>query len=110
MHQSGTLRALEGLEAKRQRLAYLKEQMPALVPEGKLSLFVSCMYTLQAGLKTLQGQEKETLRRGVGEILAELRPLSLSRAYSWKDNLWILMAKVSFEGTCRLRNLIFERE
>lgn len=110
MHQSGTLQALEGLEAKRQRLAYLKEQMPALVPEGKLSLFVSCMYTLQAGLKTLQGQEKETLRRGVGEILAELRPLSISRAYSWKDNLWILLAKVSFEGTCRLRNLIFERE
>ena len=44
------------------------------------------------------------------QLLAELRPLSISRAYSWKDNLWILMAKVSFEGTCRLRNLIFERE
>ena len=110
MHRMETLRALEGMEAKRQRLAYLKERMPALVPEGKLSLLISCMYTLQGGLRTLQGEKLEILRRGVRESLAEIWPLSLSRDFSWKDNLWILLAKVSFEGTCRLRNLIFERD
>ena len=110
MHQNFSMRGLEGLEAKRQRLSYLEERMPGLVPEGKLSLFTACMYTMQAGLLNLKGEELEMVRGGVQRVLSGLRPLPVSRAYSFKDNLWIALAGISFEGTCRLRNYLFERD
>ena len=109
MHQGFSARKLEGLEAKRQRLAYLREQMPDLAAEGALSLFTACLYTMQAALLELRGEELAEARAEIGEIVSGIQPLSVNRAYSWKDNLWILLAKASFPGTCRLRNFLFER-
>lgn len=110
MHQSNPMRGLEGLEAKRQRQAYLQERMPALAAEGALSLFTACLYTLQAALLELEGEELETVRRGVLQALSDAWPLRARRDYSWKDNVWILMARISFEGTCRFRNAVFNRD
>lgn len=110
MHRGFSARKLEGLEAKRQRLRFLEERMPGLAAEGKLSLFTSCMYTMQAALLELPEGEREEVRAAIREILSDIRPLSMNRAYSWKDNLWIFLSRISFEGTCRFRNCLFERD
>ncbi|MGN0978389.1 MAG: glycosyltransferase family 2 protein [Faecousia sp.] len=110
MHQGFSSRKLEGLEAKRRRLAYLQERMPDLAAEGALSLFTACLYTMQAALLELRGEELQEARSAILEILSGIRPLSMNRSFCWKDNLWILLSKASFVGTCRLRNFLFERD
>lgn len=106
MHRMEPLKRLEGVAAKQQRLQYLTNRMPALVEEAKVELFFSCLYAMQGCLRSLSGKELEKARRILYNALEDTKPLSPGKMLSGKKILLLMLAQASFEGTCRMLNLL----
>lgn len=110
MHEGYSLRRLEGLQAKLERLEYLKEKFPQLQREGKLILFFSCMYALQMCKKHLGKDEQRKAWKEISQILQKAGPVSLKDGFNGKEKIWIALSKLSFPMTCDIRNFLFERD
>lgn len=108
MHKPFSLGRLQGLDAKCQRLEYLKENMPELVYEAKFDLFFTCMFVQQECLRSMKGGELETARKAVRDVLARITPLGPHPEESKKKNLLLKLAQKNFEGTCRLLNFLID--
>lgn len=106
MHKPYSIRRLDGILAKRQRLAYLQEHMPELVDEAKLDLFFTCLYAMQGCLRSLSGDELEKARRILYDALEDTKPLPSGEMLSSKKHLLLMLARSSFEGTCRMLNFL----
>lgn len=103
MHQAYSLKRLDALEAKQLRLEYLKEHYPALENAAQINLMFSCMYAMQMSLRQLSRTDLSIAR---GRILDVWNCRRRNVKMSLKQRIWYTLAHVSFEGTCRLRNLL----
>ena len=110
MHETYSLRRLEGLYAKAERLAYLKENFPELSREGKIILFFSCMHAMQMCRKHLGKEDQKAAWEKIREILRQAGPVALAEGTGVKEKIWIAMSKISFRMTCDVRNFLFERD
>ena len=108
MHKSFSVRRLQGLEGKRQRLKYLQKRMPSLVYEAKFDLFFTAMFIMQESLRHLKGAELEQVRQYIRELLKDITPLEKHPHASGKKNLLLKLAQKNFEGTCRLLNFLID--
>ena len=108
MHKAFSLRRLQGLEAKQQRLEYLRQRMPALEYEAKFDLFFTAMFLMQACLRSLKGEQLQQARGYIGEILKQITPLQQNPEASAKKNLLLKLAQKNFEGTCKLLNFLID--
>lgn len=108
MHKPYSLKRLQGLYAKQQRLEYLQKKMPSLVYEAKFDLFFTCLYAMQGCLKSLSREELPEAREIIGGIVAELTPLEANPEASKMKNLLLKLAQVHFEGTARLLNFLID--
>lgn len=108
MHKPYSLKRLQGLYAKQQRLEYLQKKMPSLVYEAKFDLFFTCLYAMQGCLKSLSRGELPEARKIIGGIVAKLTPLDANPEASKMKNLLLKFAQVYFEGTARLLNFLID--
>jgi len=108
MHKAFSLKRLQGLEAKQQRLEYLQERMPALVYEAKFDLLFTAMFLMQECLRSVSGADLQKARAYIKEILQQITPLESNPAASARKNLLLKLAQVNFEGTCRLLNFLID--
>lgn len=108
MHKAFSLKRLQGLEAKVQRLRYLQEQMPSLVYEAKFDLFFTSLFLMQECLRSLKGEELETARTDIRGVLQQITPLESNPAASKMKNLLLKLAQRNFEGTCKLLNFLID--
>ncbi len=108
MHKPFSLKRLQGLEAKQQRLHYLEERMPELVYEAKFDLFFTAMFMMQGCLRSLQGEEWKQASDFIYRILAEITPLEKHPAASAKKNLLLKLAQWNFEGVCKTLNFLID--
>ena len=108
MHKPYSLKRLQGLYAKQQRLEYLTEKMPELVYEAKFDLFFTCLYAMQGCLRALPEEEKQQARQIIGRIVAGITPLESNPQESKKKNMLLKLAQKNFEGTCRLLNFLID--
>ncbi len=90
---------LDALEAMEKRLVFLKDNYPELVDCAQNSIYFFSMYLMQSALRS-HAPEKI-----MSEIEAYAKKHTLSPD-SLTDRLWKALAKVSFRGTCRIRNAI----
>ena len=98
-----SLKRLDGLEAKAERLVYLKQEFPSLTEEGKRNLWFSAMYALQMSMKHLPSTELGQARTRIAAVCNEIAPVS-GKGLVTKQRIWLQMSKISFIWTCRLRN------
>ena len=103
-----SLKRLEGVRAKRQRLQYLQERMPNLVEEAQLDLFMTSLYAMQGSVRHLKGEELVQARAQLREAVEEAKPLLLHAADSGKKRMLLRLAQTSFEGTARLLNFLID--
>lgn len=108
MHKPYSLKRLQGLYAKEQRLEYLKAEMPELVEEAKFDLFFTCLYAMQGCLKSLSKEDLEQARQIIGGITGKLKPVRPDPQASSLKNLLLKLAQINFEGTCRLLNFLID--
>lgn len=107
MDEGFSLKRLDALEAKVNRLRYIERNNPELLSLAKRELWFFCMYSRQMLLKHCP---KETADEGAGIIRRVLRDCPI-QICCWdgknvKQFIWLVLAKTSFELACRLRSAL----
>ena len=104
MGEGYSLKRLDAIEAKAQRLSFLENGFPEIAQKARKDLAFSCMYHGQLVLKHLEEPEKqqalEQLKNIFGKTPLELKGLSVTH------KCWLVLAKCSFEICCKVRNLL----
>ncbi len=105
MHISYSLRRLQAVEAKIERLQYLKNHFPTLHPQAATNLWSTCLYHGQMSLLHLdESEEKQALsilKNTIRSIrYSDIRGGGLSLIYI----IWFFLSKFNFRITCNLRN------
>lgn len=108
MGEGYSLKRLDAVEAKSQRLPYLRETEPCLAPSAQIDLIFTCLYHGQLSAKYLRDKEqkeafsflKDTVRTCPRLKKPDMQNMSFS------NKRWIQLAKLSFPLACRLRNIM----
>ena len=103
MGQSYSIKRMDGLEAKQQRLEYLKIYYPTLANTARIDILFSCIYAMQMSLCYLQHKELSVVKKMIVNTWHRSKG---SLKMSLKQRVWYILACISLEGTCRLRNLL----
>lgn len=106
MHLLDAKKRLEALKAKEERHKYICEFMPQLKTESLNNLWFTCIYQ---GQRVLKDKNKENLKRVYPQIkrfIKKYPQTNLKDITDKKQKIWIIFAKISFCGTCKIRNLL----
>ncbi len=106
MHRPYSLKRLDGVRAKEQRLDYLRAHMPALEQAARQDLRLSCLYAMQGSLRALSGEELKTARTLLRSAAAKTAPLSMETGLPARKKALLLAAGLSLEGTARALNVL----
>lgn len=104
MHKTFSLRRLQGIQARRERLEYLKEKMPELAYEASVNLYFFCIYAKKMSMRYLKGEELSQAEAVIRQTVAELGPVGPSGSNARSVNFWLILSRISFDGVCRLQN------
>ena len=106
MHQRFSLKRVEALQAKQQRLDYLKEKMPALVEEAKADIIMTSIYVMQGSLQAFHGEELDQAKAMMAAAMADASPLKWNGAFSKMRNLLLQLAQRNLALTARILNFL----
>lgn len=108
MHKPYSLRRLQGLDAKLQRLTYLSRRFPGLVWEAKADLLMTCIGAMQGCLRSLNGEEMEIAREKLNGVLSCVIPLEIPKGLSVKKKLLLKASQKDLERTGRILNFLID--
>lgn len=108
MHKPFSLRRLQGLDAKQQRLEYLKNRYPNLVWEAKADLLMTCLFAMQGCLRSLNGDDMETARNRLYNVVTQITPLEIRKELPARRKLLMRLAQKNLENTGRLLNFLVD--
>ena len=108
MHKPYSLRRLQGLDAKLQRLHYFEQRFPGLIREAKVDLVLTCLGAMQGCLRSLDGEEMEMARAKLRDVLTQILPLELPEETSGKQKLLLKAAGRNLEGTAKILNFLID--
>ena len=108
MHKPYSLRRLQGLDAKLQRLTYFEQRFPALVWEAKADLLMTCLGAMQGCLRNLKDEEMKAARGKLMEVLKQITPLEIPKAVSAKRRVLLKAAQKNLGQTAKLLNFLID--
>ena len=108
MHKPYSLRRLQGLDAKCQRLSYFEQCFPGLVWDAKADLLMTCVGAMQGCLRSLKGEEMEAARKKINGILTQITPLETPEGTPTKRKLLLKAAWSHLEGTAKILNFLID--
>lgn len=108
MHKPYSLRRLQGLDAKLQRLGYFEQRFPGLVREAKADLLMTCLGAMQGCLRSLKGEELETARGKLSEVLLKIVPVEIPEGTPLKRKLLLKAAGKHLEQTAKALNFLID--
>lgn len=107
MHKNFSLERLQALEAKRERLEYIKQEFPDLESIAKIDLWHTCMYLGQMSMLNLNN---ENLEKSFWLINSTFKQCSLDKkeiaSLSVDYKIWAIFSKFSIKFVCKLRNYL----
>ena len=107
MDKPFSMSRLDALEARNNRLNYIKQKFPKLEIKAKKSLFFSCLYQYQLMLKCEKIVEQRKYEQVIKKYIEYVNfNKDEKNILSLKENIWINLVSVSLDFTCKLRNLI----
>lgn len=104
MHTLDMRQRLQAVKAKTERHHYIKRHMPQLESVSGRALWYTCMYQGQLALRDGDSVQRKQVLAFLREVLRQ-NPVLLNDAAA-RDRLWFALARISFDMTCRLRNLL----
>lgn len=104
MGEGYSLKRLDAVEAKCQRLEFVRLNYPDLVPICEMDLFFTCLYHGQMAIKYLDHEQAKQ----VLAVLKERIPALCCRSFHMplKNRCWAVMSKISLKMTCRIRSAL----
>ena len=106
MHQGYSLKQVEALEAKRQRLDWLGQNMPNLTEQAKEELILNCVYAMQGSLKHLKGDDLVKAKLLIRENLNAALPHTPGADTGFLRRVLLKLAPGHPELTARLLNFL----
>ena len=106
MHQRFSLKRVEALQAKQQRLEWLQKNMPSMEQEACADLIMTCIYVMQGSLKNLRGEEWKQAKVMMAEAMATASPVKWNSSFSKMRNLLLCSAQIHLGMTARLLNFL----
>lgn len=106
MGEKYSLRRLDVLDGKCERLKYLERRFPDMVEIAKWDLWFSCIYSFQMSLRFLPRDKCKIARQKIKNIIKNMEISLCVRDRTLKEKMWLFLSKISFENTCRLRNIL----
>jgi len=106
MRRPFSLRRLQGLDAKQERLAFLRERFPELTELGRRDLLFTCLMCMQGSLRYLEGEEQAQARAKARQTAKELGKVSWDQSAGVRRNCLLWLAQRSMEGTAKGLNLL----
>lgn len=105
MGSAFSLRNLDSLEARYRQLIFIRERFPSLEGLAQGQLLGNCFYFAQLALRSEDPQVRNQAMKYIEPIFRkEVKNLQFNP--SWKERLWLTLARISFSGCCRIRNAI----
>ena len=107
MHEKYSEKRLQAIESKICRLQYIENNMPEIAPDARVNLLFSCFYQGQLILKNFEKNRKD-------KAMSYLKIVTQKHKVKKKDMLhlsitqkiWIILEKISFVYTCKIRNTL----
>ena len=108
MGEGYSLKRLDALEAKLQRLEFVRNEYPELVSDAQFDLLFSCMYHGQLALKLLVDGEKEQAVRRLSSTVGALGRLDRKKLQKLQltHRCWLRLAKMNIKLACRVRTIL----
>lgn len=107
MGEGYSLKRLDSLEAKLARVQYIQNRMPELTNIAKIDLWFSSIYATQMLMKYCSEEVREIGLKRIKNVLKknsiklkDIKPGEIDL----KQFVWFTMSKISFMGTCGIRN------
>lgn len=101
-----SLKRFDVLEGKLERLKYIEINFPQLVDLTKQDLWFSCMYSMQLAIQAFSPVEFECAKHKIGAVIKSIGEIHCLKNITVKQRVWFFLSRISFEKTCRLRNLL----
>ena len=108
MHGSFSLKRVQSLDAKQQRLAYLRKHLPALENTAKEDLVMSCLYIMQESLRWLKGEELAQARQLIREAMRETKGLPGENISGTMRRLLVKLSQKNLTFTAKLLNFLID--
>lgn len=109
MRRPFSVRRLQGLDAKEERLDFLRERFPELVTLGRRDLLFTCLMCAKGSLRYLEGGELEEAREKIRETVEKLGRVSWDASAGFRRNVLLWLAQRSMEGTAKGLNWLEDR-
>ena len=107
MGQGYKLNRLDAVEAKIIRQKYIEINFPELSDCAGTNLFGSMIYAGQMSIRHLSKEDcSKALAILKRDFLAEIKSRHIQWVGSFGNKLWLCLSRVSFVGTCYLRNVL----
>lgn len=106
MHRPYSIKRLNGIRAKEDRLRYLQANMPELVPIGRDDLLMSCLYGMQGTLRNLTGDERKQAEAFLTDTVTYLKSLEGTAEDSRKRKALLNWIQRDPKGAARFLNLL----
>lgn len=107
MHRVFSLKRIQAVEAKRERLEYVTKAFPSLASDARIDLWLTCLYQGQNAMRKL---DKEDCKKAFEYLSDTVNKYPLTKTdlstLSLQYKVWAFMTKVSLKLVCRTRNLI----
>ena len=98
---------LDLIEGKWERQKYIDEHYPALSGFARTNLYASMINAGQAILKDLKGNEKKMAVKKIDSYRSKPGISSgMSKESASYQGIWFFLSRISFWGTCRIRNIL----
>lgn len=105
MHLCFSLPRLQALDAKCQRLEFLKERFPGLVSQARINLWYTCLYMGQMSVLHMNRHDRQTAFEKLAAVRRQYPLTSEDRGtLPLKQRIWAILSAISFTSTCELRN------
>lgn len=105
MHGAFDMTRLQAADAKCQRMEFLRERFPELLPQARINLWHTCLYLGQMSLLHIPKEDK---RKAFEKLSVAIKQYPLTnddkRSLPLKQKVWAILSDISLTAVCKLRN------
>lgn len=103
MGEKYSLKRLDALEARIQRILFIENQYPELLRDERIEFCFYCIWSMQKVLRCLKGEERQF---GIDIIVNVWKQIGLVEGRTMKEKIWLRLSEISLHSTAKIRNLL----
>lgn len=108
MHGRFSLKRVQSLDAKQQRLRGLKKDLPQLENPAKEDLVMTCLFVMQESLRGLKGEELSQAKQLIQEAMTDTGGLVIGPEQSRMRQLLLRLARGNLTFAAKMLNFLID--